>query len=313
MQAAALDVLQNTEVIGGDLLMKRAHQNSSSNHPLTAPAPDPGNGDPGPTGTDTRPSAAEQLAVMSGDLSVAQDYENYLNNREAINALMAANPNSAFTAGWIATFARVNELGLNHANASDFLGGLAGFLDSVSKAGLGAAAANATVKLSGGTATVDVKVANGTDVPGSLSVFADSMSQSSDATGTTVHFTFANAFAAGGAITGRRRPPWTAPGSGRSPAAPATICGSAATTSATATMTTTRGRATTSWSAARRTTSSTPATALISSMAAPATTGSLALTATTSCIGGKGNDALYGGAGNDTYVFNRGDGPDWVY
>ena len=51
---------------------------------------------------------------MSGDLSVAQDYENYLNNREAINALIAANPDSAFTAGWIATFARVNELGLNH-------------------------------------------------------------------------------------------------------------------------------------------------------------------------------------------------------
>ena len=95
VQAAALDVLQNTEVIGGDLLMKRAHQNSSSNHPLTAPAPDPGNGDPGPTGTDTRPSAAEQLAVMSGDLSVAQDYENYLNNREAINALIAANVSRA--------------------------------------------------------------------------------------------------------------------------------------------------------------------------------------------------------------------------
>ena len=47
---------------------------------------------------------------MSADLSVAQDYENYLNNREAINALMAAYPESAFTAGWIATFARVNDL-----------------------------------------------------------------------------------------------------------------------------------------------------------------------------------------------------------
>jgi hypothetical protein len=29
VQAAALDVLQNTEVIGGDLLMKPAHQNSN--------------------------------------------------------------------------------------------------------------------------------------------------------------------------------------------------------------------------------------------------------------------------------------------
>jgi hypothetical protein len=32
VQAAALDVLQNTEVIGGDLLMKRAHQNSKRLH-----------------------------------------------------------------------------------------------------------------------------------------------------------------------------------------------------------------------------------------------------------------------------------------
>ncbi len=152
VQAAALDVLQNTEVIGGDLLMKRAHQNSSSNH-SQAPAVDPkSNGDPGATGSVTLASAAEQLAVMSGDLGVAQDYENYLNNREAINALMAANPNSAFTAGWIATFARVNELGLNHVNLSDFLGGLVGYLDSVNKAGLGAVAANATVSHGGATA-----------------------------------------------------------------------------------------------------------------------------------------------------------------
>ena len=56
---------------------------------------------------------------------------------------MAANPDTAFAAGWIATFARVNDLGLNHVNASDFLGGLVGYLDSVNKAGLGAAAANA--------------------------------------------------------------------------------------------------------------------------------------------------------------------------
>jgi hypothetical protein len=32
VHAAALDVLQHTEVIGGDLLMKRAHQNSNRLH-----------------------------------------------------------------------------------------------------------------------------------------------------------------------------------------------------------------------------------------------------------------------------------------
>jgi hypothetical protein len=195
VHAAALDVLQNTEVIGGDLLLKRAHQNSSSNHSQAAPAgePPPSNGDPGPSGAPSAPapvSASEQLAVMSGDLSVAQDYENYLNNREAINALMAANPNSAFTAGWIATFARVNELGLNHANASDFLGGLVGWADSVKKTGLGGDAANISFNQIGSTAIITLRIANGTEVPGALSAFADQVNQSSDAGGTTLQFVF---------------------------------------------------------------------------------------------------------------------------
>jgi hypothetical protein len=187
VHAAALDVLQHLEVIGGDLLLKRAHHNSPSN------IPDPGPEWNGLTAASSQ-SGAEKLVIMGADLSVAQDYENYLNNREAINALMAANPDSAFAAGWIATFARVNELGLNHVNASDFLGGLVGYLDSVNKAGLGAMAANATVKQSGGDVTVEIKVPNGTDVPGALSVFADQVSQSS---GTTVQFGFINGLAAG--------------------------------------------------------------------------------------------------------------------
>ena len=167
VHAAALDVLQHLEVIGGDLLLKRGHQNSSSN------IPDPGPEWSGLTAASSQ-SGAEKLVTMSGDLGVAQDYENYLNNREAINALMAANPESAFTAGWIATFARVSELGLNHVNASDFTGGLVGYLDSVNKAGLGAEAANATVRRgSDNSVIVEIKVANGAEVPGSLSVFAD--------------------------------------------------------------------------------------------------------------------------------------------
>jgi Ca2+-binding RTX toxin-like protein len=181
VHAAALDVLQHLEVIGGDLLLKRAHQNSPSNIPQPVPWA---------LTTSSSQSGAEQLATLSGDLSVAQDYENYLNNREAINALMAANPNTAFTAGWIATFARVNELGLNHANASDFLGGLVGYLDSVAKAGLGAAAANATVKRGGdGSVIVELKVAGGVEVPGALSVFADHIAIAGDGGGQTIQFT----------------------------------------------------------------------------------------------------------------------------
>jgi RTX calcium-binding nonapeptide repeat (4 copies) len=126
---------------------------------------------------------------MAGDLSIAQDYETYLNNREAINALMAANPDSAFTAGWIATFARVNDLKLNQLSPNDFLGGLVGYLDSVAKAGLGSDAANVVFKQGAGI-SIEIKLPNGDEVPGALAVFASQVSQSSDAGGTTVRLAF---------------------------------------------------------------------------------------------------------------------------
>jgi hypothetical protein len=63
VNTTALDLLHHTEAVGGDLLLKRAHQDSQY--------------------TD--------VVALSGDLQVAEDYERYLNNREAINALIAAN------------------------------------------------------------------------------------------------------------------------------------------------------------------------------------------------------------------------------
>jgi peptide methionine sulfoxide reductase MsrB len=114
---------------------------------------------------------------------------------------MAANPDSAFTAGWIATFARVNDLGLNHTGASDFLGGLVGFLDSVAKAGLGAEAANAVVKRgSDNSVIVEIKIANGVEVPGALSVFADQLKITSDASGQTLQFTVDSGLSASGTL-----------------------------------------------------------------------------------------------------------------
>jgi hypothetical protein len=160
--ATAVDVLHNTEVIGGNLLLKRAHANS----------------------------VYSDTSVLGGDLQVAQDYENYLNNREAINALMATNPESAFTAGWIATFARVNDLGLNHLNRNDFNGGLVGWLDSVKKAGFNTT--DVTFSQTGNTSSISVKAANGAYVPGTLAAFADQLTQASDAAGTTVKFTITN-------------------------------------------------------------------------------------------------------------------------
>jgi hypothetical protein len=305
VQAAALDVLQNTEVIGGDLLMKRAHQNSSSSHPPPPPPPpDPStnNGDPGATGTVVVVSAAEQLAVMSGDLSLAQDYENYLNNREAINALMAANPDSAFTAGWIATFARVNELGLNHVNASDFLGGLVGYLDSVSKAGLGPVAANASVSHGGAddsVITVSIKVPNGAEVPGSLVAFADVTSVSSDATGQTVQLTFG----ANLAQVGIHRLGATA--AGGDGASDLWFGGAGGNNFAG-----TGGHDILTGGAGNDTIRGGTGFDFIDGGAGADTL--FGDDGNDILRGGTGNDVLYGGGGNDTYLFARGDGADAV-
>ncbi len=273
VHAAALDVLQNLEVIGGDLLMKRAHQNSPSNIPEAGPA---GGGMPG----QSQVSGADQLATMAGDLSVAQDYENYLNNREAINALIAANPNSAFAMGWIATFARVNDLGLNHMSKSDFLGGLVGYLDSVAKAGLGAEAANAIVKRgSDNSVIVEIKVASGVEVPGSLSVFADHLNITSDASGQTLQFTVNSGLGMSGTLL-------LGPGTGS--AGHDIMTGGAADD-------TFHGGA--GWDF------------IDGGAGADHLFGE---DGNDILRGGPGSDDLQGGLGNDTYVFNRGDGTDTV-
>ena len=184
IQQGVRELLMNTEVIGGDLLIKRAHQ-AFMNGPHAAP-------------TEIAPDFTD-LATLGGDLRTAQDYEQYLNDRETINALIELYPESAFTAGWAATFARVHELGLDQARGSDFIGGLVGYLDSVNKAGLGAEAANATVSRGiGNTVVVEIKIPNGAEVPGSLSVFADQLKITSDASGQTLQFTVDSGIVASG-------------------------------------------------------------------------------------------------------------------
>jgi hypothetical protein len=186
IQEGVRELLQNTEVLGGDLLVKRAHQ-AFINGPHAAPT--------------EIASDFTDLASLGGDLRTAQDYEQYLNDRETINALIELYPNSAFTAGWAATFARVKELGLDHVHGSDFIGGLVGYLDSVAKAGLGAEAANATVKRgSDNSVIVEIKIANGAEVPGSLSVFADHLKITSDAGGQTLQFTVDSGLGASGTL-----------------------------------------------------------------------------------------------------------------
>jgi RTX calcium-binding nonapeptide repeat (4 copies)/Cadherin domain/Haemolysin-type calcium binding protein related domain len=172
VSGAALELLRHTEAVGGDLFLKRAHQHSQYTDAMT----------------------------LAGDLQVAQDYELYLNNRDVINALIAVNPNSAFTAGWVDTFVLVNDLGLNQYSASDFLGGMVtGYLDSVKKAGLAFDPSNVSVKHgSDGSITIEIRVGGNVDVPGELAAFANHTNEIDDASGKTIQLVFTDGLAAGG-------------------------------------------------------------------------------------------------------------------
>ncbi|MEJ2611556.1 MAG: calcium-binding protein [Candidatus Thiodiazotropha sp.] len=106
VETGVIDMLGRLKIAGGDLYYKRALYNSLSTlmdehqHPIEDP-----------------------LQALSGNLQIATEYSNYLKNKEVINALIQAQPDSVFAAGWIATLARAAELGLNRRHASDFYGG----------------------------------------------------------------------------------------------------------------------------------------------------------------------------------------------
>lgn len=94
--------LDQTHIIGGDILAKRALANSP----------------------------ATELTGLLGDLKIAEEYGAYMRDRASINGMIAANPESAFAAAHMAMLARVDELKINTWAVSDFRGGLQGFLMS---------------------------------------------------------------------------------------------------------------------------------------------------------------------------------------
>nr|MBA3517700.1 hypothetical protein [Hyphomicrobiales bacterium] len=152
VEAVVFNISKEAQVIGGDLLLKRAVANSEA--------------------TDT--------SVLSGHIAVAEDYTQYLNEREVTNALIVADPLSAFAAGWVVTLAQAQELELEDVAESDFNGGLQGFLASIQEAGLAVDPSDVTVKYnSADTSRIYVDIALGDDevVPGELSVFADSVTE----------------------------------------------------------------------------------------------------------------------------------------
>ena len=101
IKSAATNTLSSFWALGGDALIRRAFNKSE----------------------------ATTLTALDGDLKVAEDYRFYLDNTALINTLIAEQPNSLLAAGWIATLARAQELGLNVAWEFDYVGGFTPILE----------------------------------------------------------------------------------------------------------------------------------------------------------------------------------------
>ncbi|MEO7177606.1 MAG: calcium-binding protein, partial [Allosphingosinicella sp.] len=92
------------------------------------------------------------LTTLAGDISTATDYGQFLNNSQIILSAIAAQPNSAFSAGWTLTLERARELGLTRRAATDWTGGYSARLDEARDGvidGQSVAASNMSMFLNG--------------------------------------------------------------------------------------------------------------------------------------------------------------------
>ena len=110
-------------------------------------------------------SRDESLSQLGFDLQVAEDYGLYVDQQTIINALIAADPTSAFSLGWIATLQRAAELNLNEAGRGDFRAGFRGFLELVDLSSFGATLGDVTVTPESGTLIVDIALRPNAVVP----------------------------------------------------------------------------------------------------------------------------------------------------
>jgi len=98
--------LADLDIAGGDLYTKRAvylslEQLLSSNDGISDDA----------------------LYIIAGNISLASEYAFYSEQSDAINTLIALQPDTAFSAGWMITLEQVAELGLNRRHEADHFGG----------------------------------------------------------------------------------------------------------------------------------------------------------------------------------------------
>jgi len=100
------------KIVGGDTYVKRALYNTLANPQINGQNFD--------------------AAALLGNIASAQRYETYLQSSTSINALIVAEPDSAFAAEWALTLAQAVDLGLTKRHESDWYGGFTALMDDAS-------------------------------------------------------------------------------------------------------------------------------------------------------------------------------------
>ncbi|MEO1656317.1 MAG: cadherin domain-containing protein [Pseudomonadota bacterium] len=153
----ALNALRDFEILGGSVFVKRA-LNASLDNQFAG-------GELRARLTDTNDLNDPEIEVLLGDLTIARDYEIYVDNRLTIDTLIMSQPDSGYAAGWIITLQRAFELGLHRRQASDWHGGWDFFLEE-------AGALRGTVELSTDAASGE-RIISFTDENGTLVSIGD--------------------------------------------------------------------------------------------------------------------------------------------
>ncbi|MXO65949.1 calcium-binding protein, partial [Altericroceibacterium endophyticum] len=122
---------EDFQIIGGDVVTKRAFYNTIALGVVTSSTPDTGNplidGVLQDMGDFTHVDYG--LDMLLGNLSLADRLNTYLHNSASINALIAAEPDSVFSAEWLLTLSQASDLGLLKRNTHDWDGGFSYLLN----------------------------------------------------------------------------------------------------------------------------------------------------------------------------------------
>lgn len=126
------DQIGAAEIAGGDIYLKRALYSTLHNWSTTTSEVSTDETIGGvltPFLRDVTTVDSGGLDALLGNMAVAAEYEQYLQNYAVINSIIAENPTSAFAVGWIITLAQASQIGLDVRHAEDWLGGWSAWLE----------------------------------------------------------------------------------------------------------------------------------------------------------------------------------------